>query len=142
MQKKLLGSSIGFHHKRSIAGHIFCICQTLEKEWEYNGVHQLLIDFKTAYDSDRRESCIIFSLSLIPNEPGKANKMCLNEIYSTAQVDKHLSDMFLINNHLKQDDLSPLLFNFALKYTIRRVQVKQDGLKLNGTRQLMPLMLI
>jgi hypothetical protein len=26
-------------------------------------------------------------------------------------------------------------FNFALKYTIKRVQVNQDGLKLNGTHQ-------
>ena len=55
MQTKLLGSSSGFHHKRSISDHIFCICKTLEKECECNGVHQLLIDSKTAYDSVRRE---------------------------------------------------------------------------------------
>jgi len=39
---------------------------------------------------------------------------------------------------LKQGDaLTPMLFNSVLEYTIRRVQVNQDGLKLNGTHQLL-----
>jgi hypothetical protein len=48
---------------------------------------------------------------------------------------KSLSDMFPSRNGLKQDGLSPLRFNFALAYAIRRVQVIQDGLKINGIHQ-------
>jgi hypothetical protein len=63
--------------------------------------------------------------------------LCLNETYSKVRIGKHLSDSFPIQNGLKQGDaLSPLLFNIASEYAIRKVQGKQVGLKLDGTHQL------
>jgi len=44
--------------------------------------------------------------------------------------------MFPTKTGLKQGDaFLPFLFKFALEYVISRVQVNQDGLKLNATHQ-------
>ena len=59
--------------------------------------------------------------------------MCLNETYSRFGVGKHLSDMFPIRNGMKQRDA----FNFALEFTIKRVQVNQKNWKFNGSHHLL-----
>jgi hypothetical protein len=64
-------------------------------------------------------------------------KMCLNETCSRPSVGKQVYEMLHIKSGMKQDTLSPLYFNSALEYTIRRVQVNQDGLIFSGTRQLL-----
>ena len=58
--------------------------------------------------------------------------------YSKVRIGSYLHSIFPNENGLKQGDaLSPLLFNFALEYAIRKVKVTNLGLDMNCTYQVL-----
>jgi len=90
------------------------------------------------YDLVRREVLynILVEFGILMNLV-RLIKMCLNETFSRVWVSKHLSDMFPSKNGLKQMHyylcFSTLLYNVCHG----EGSSKQNGLKLNGTCQLL-----
>jgi hypothetical protein len=104
----------GFCCNRSILDQIFffCVCQILEKNWEYNeAVHLVFVDCKKTYDSIRRE--VLYNILI---KFGVLMKLVmlitiyLNETYNKVHIGKYFFYNFIIQNGLTQDALSPLLF--------------------------------
>jgi hypothetical protein len=110
MLRKLLGIiSVDFDATSQLLIIYSAFVKYLRKKWQFNeATQQLLIDFKKAYDSVRRE--VLYNILIefgIPMHLVRLIKMCRNETYGRVRVGKNLSDMSPIRNGLK-------LFNFAL----------------------------
>jgi hypothetical protein len=84
----------------STTDSIFCICQILQKKWEYNqAVHQLFTDFKKPYNPLSREVSynILIAFSMCMGLE-RLITMCLHETYTKASIGNHLSDTSPVKN--------------------------------------------
>jgi hypothetical protein len=55
----------GFRRNWSNIDNIFCFRQIHDKIWNNKAVHQPFTGFKKAYDSVRREVCVLLHFSLV-----------------------------------------------------------------------------
>ena len=99
---------------RSTTGHIFCIHHIHEKKWEYNeAVHQLFIDFKTAYESIRRG--ILYNILIefgILKKLVRLIKVCQNETSTELRLANICLTCF---PWFKTSCFVTIVFNFAFR---------------------------
>ncbi|XP_060518453.1 uncharacterized protein LOC132697176 [Cylas formicarius] len=117
----------GFRKDRSTIDQVFTIKQIMEKCWEFNKeLHQLFVDFKQAYDNVCRVKLWEVMEELgFPKKLIRLTQICINGAKNKVRIGQELSDIFEVNNGLKQGDaISPLLFNISLEYVVRKAEIK------------------
>ena len=108
----------GFRNSRSTVNQLFTLRQILEKTKEFGiETHHLFIDFKSAYDTIKREQlCSALGEFNIPNKLIRITQMTLENTKSQVRIQSDLSDPITTKKGLRQgDSLACLLFNLALE---------------------------
>lgn len=130
----------GFRVGRSTTDQLFSIRQILEKCKEYNvEIHQLFVDFKAAYDSViRRKLWRVMEEFGVPDKLISLTKLTLNGAKSQVRIRNKLSDVFDIEEGLRQGDpLATLLFNLMLEAAVRNMDMDTGSTIFTKSSQLL-----
>jgi hypothetical protein len=125
---------------RSTSDQLFNIRQILEKCKEYNvEIHQLFVDFKAAYDSViRKKLWRVMEEFGFPNKLISLTKLTLNGAKSRVRIRNKLSDVFDIEEGLRQGDpLATLLFNLVLEAAVRTMDMDTNSTIFTKSSQLL-----
>ena len=120
----------GFWKNRSTINQIFILRQILEKTKEFGiETHYLFIDFKSAYDTIKREQLYsAMSEFNIANKLLSLTWMTMGNTQSQIRIQSHLSDPITTKKGLRQgDSLACLLFNLALEKVVRDAGILTNG---------------
>jgi sorting nexin-29 len=110
----------GFQKNRSTTNQIFTLRQILE--------NNLFIDFKSAYDTIKREQLYNASEFNIPNKLIRLTQMTMENTKSQVRNQSDLSDSVTTKEGLRQfDSLACLLFNLALGKVVRNAGIQTNG---------------
>ena len=103
--------------------------QILEKTKEFGiGTHHLFIDFKSAYDTIKRDQLYnAMSEFNIPNKLIRLTRMTTENTQSQVRIQSDLSDLITTKKGLRQgDSLACLLFNLALEKVVRKARLQTN----------------
>jgi hypothetical protein len=92
-------------------------------------VYRIYVDFKQPYDSTQRKMLytIMYEFGL-PPQLVRMVRATMTGTEAQVKVQTELTDTFDIRQGLKQGDgLTPMLFNLALEYVIRKLPADANG---------------
>lgn len=126
----------GFRAGYSTADHLQAVCQILEKSQEYNlNLYVAFVDFAKAFDCIEHP-CILEAL--LNQGIQRKYVRLLGKIYSNSyakiKMDKEGAPFKLLRGVKQGDPLSPKLFNCLLEETFRKLDWRDYGIEINGTR--------
>lgn len=97
----------------------------------------MFIDYKAAYDLINREKLWnVMNKMGIPAKLVRMIRACAYKSKSKVSFGGKVSDEFPVTTELRQDALSPALFNIALESVIRKVLIQAKGIKMNNNNEL------